>query len=156
MVGHQALCHNREAMTGISQDTFTQVIWVVVAIGLVAAIAAIATTGEALKQIGKGGLFSEDDLLRPAPSPASVALRNDEIRQLLEARNVHRVRRGEQPLDVEKELAALIRPQIDPALVQEITELVEARNARRLRQGRPPLDVQAEISRHLDTYEHGA
>jgi hypothetical protein len=152
----QALCHNREAMNGVSQETFTQVIWVVVALGLIGAIFAIATTGEALKQIGKGGLFNEDELLRPAPSPASVALRNDEIRQMLEARNVLRVRRGAEPLDVERELAMLTRPSIDPGLIQEISDLVEARNARRLRQGRTPLDVEAEIKRHLDAIENGA
>ncbi len=156
MVGHQALCHNRQAMTGVSQELFAQVLWVVVAVGLVLAIFAIATTGEALKQIGKGGLFNDEDRWKPAPSPASAALRNDEIRQMLEARNVLRVRRGAQPLDVEREFAALVRTDVDPALIAEITELVEARNARRIRQGREPLDVQAEIARHLEVLENGA
>ncbi len=142
-------------MSGVSQEAFTQVLWVVVAVGIVAAIVAIATTGEALKQIGRGGLFDENEL-RPTSSPVSAAVRNAEIRQLLEARNVHRVRRGLEALDVERELAALTRPSVDPALVAEITELVEARNARRLRQGRPPLDVEAEIRRHLSVYENGA
>jgi hypothetical protein len=156
MVGHRTLCDNLKAMTGVSQEAFTQVLWVVVILGLIAAIAAIATTGEALKQIGKGGLFNEDELLRPAPSPASVALRNDEIRQMLEARNFHRVRRGQQPLDIEQELATLTRPGVDQALVDEITELIEARNRRRIRQGREPLDVHAEITRHLQVLDSGA
>jgi hypothetical protein len=155
MVGHETVCDNRQAVTGVSQEAFTQVLWVVVALGLVGAIVAIATSGDVFKQIGKGGLFTEDELMRTS-SPTSVALRNDEIRQMLEARNVRRVRRGQPPLDVEQELAALTQPGVDQALVDEITELIEARNRRRIRQGREPLDVQAEITRHLQVLDSGA
>src|SRR5262245_24205406 len=109
MVEHAGPVPQSRGMNGVSQETFTQVIWVVVGLGLIGAIAAIATMGEALKQIGKGGLFNDDETLRPAPSPASAALRNEEIRQMLEARNVLRARRGQPPLDVERELANLTR-----------------------------------------------
>jgi hypothetical protein len=134
-------------MNGVSQEVFTQLLWVVVALGLIGAIAAITTSGEAFKQIGKGGLFNEDEMLKP--SPVSAAVRNDEIRQMLEARNVRRLRRGEEALDVEQQLEALTRTTVDGDLLDEIRSLVEARNARRVRQGREPLDVQAEIGRQL-------
>jgi len=139
-------------MTGVSQEIFTQLLWIVVVLGLIGAVIALATSGEAFKQIGKGGLFTEDDMLKPVPSPLNTAIRNDEIRQMLEARNVHRLRRGEAPQDVEAELAALTRPKVDPGLLIEMRELVESRNARRIRQGREPLDVEAEIERQLRTF----
>ena len=75
--------------------------------------------------------------------------RDTEIRQLLEARNARRLRRGEQPLDVEQELARLTAPRIDGALRAEIRDLVIARNHRRARKGQPPLDVDAEIEREI-------
>ena len=78
------------------------------------------------------------------------AVRDDEIRQMLEARNERRVRRGQEPLDVEAELARLSRPAIDPALAAEVRQLVQARNARRVRRGEEPLDVEAEVQRALD------
>jgi hypothetical protein len=134
-------------MTGVSQELFTQVLWVVVFLGLIGAIVAITTSGDVFKQIGKGGLFNEDEML--SPSPVSAAVRNDEIRQMLEARNVRRLRRGEPALDVEEELEALTRTTVDGDLLDEVRALVEARNARRVRQGREPLDVQAEIGRQL-------
>ena len=62
-----------------------------------------------------------------------------EIRQLLEARNERRIRRGEPAIDIEQELARLttIAPAIDPALREEIRQLVVARNHRRVRAGKP-------------------
>ena len=75
--------------------------------------------------------------------------RNAEIRQMLEARNARRARRGEPPLDVEQELARLTAPMIDPELRGEIRDLVIARNKRRERLGKPPLDVEAEIEREI-------
>ena len=72
-----------------------------------------------------------------------------EIRQLLEARNARRRRRGERELDVDSELARLTGPQIDAGLRAEIRDLVIARNARRARRGHPPLDVEAEIEREI-------
>ncbi len=75
--------------------------------------------------------------------------RDTEIRQLLEARNARRRRRGQPEVDVERELAQLTAPAIDPELRQEIRDLVLARNHRRARQGKPPLDVEAEIEREI-------
>jgi hypothetical protein len=75
--------------------------------------------------------------------------RDDEIRQLLEARNARRLARGQAPVDVESELRALTRPAADPALEAEVRQLVVARNERRGRQGKEPLDVDAEVARQL-------
>ena len=86
---------------------------------------------------------------RDASSAAALRERDEEIRQMLEARNSRRVRRGEQPLDVDEELAKLTAPQIDPELRAEIRDLVIARNYRRARAGKPPLDVEAEIEREI-------
>jgi hypothetical protein len=75
--------------------------------------------------------------------------RDEEIRQMLQARNARRIRQGKEPLDMEAEMAALARPAIDPGLAGEIRQLVVARNARRARQGKEPLDVEAEVERRL-------
>ncbi len=75
--------------------------------------------------------------------------RDSEIRQMLEARNARRLRRGEEPIDIEQELARLTAPQIDPELRGEIRDLVLARNHRRARAGKAPLDVEAEIERQI-------
>ena len=75
---------------------------------------------------------------------------------MLEAKSRRREARGEQPLDVEAELAALITESPgagDPALREEVRQLVIARNERRLRQGKEPLDVEAEIDRQLRALE---
>jgi predicted P-loop ATPase len=68
---------------------------------------------------------------------------------MVQARSDRRVRRGETALDVDEEVAKLLRPQVDPGLREEVRQLVVARNERRLRQGKEPLDVEAEIDRQL-------
>jgi hypothetical protein len=85
----------------------------------------------------------------PARGGGGVAERDDEIRQLLEARNERRARRGEDPVDVDAELARLTAPAVDPELREEIRQLVVARNHRRMRAGQPPLDVESEIEREI-------
>jgi hypothetical protein len=137
------------------EEAFGTVIFVVVALAAIVAVGTFLTTGKAYDQIGKGGLSLRDGSDRPAHEPqsgaAALAERDDEIRQMLEARNARRVRRGEQPVDVEAELAELTRarPAADPALVAEVRQLVVARNARRERKGQPPLDVEEEVARQL-------
>jgi hypothetical protein len=126
-------------------ETFGIVLFVVVAVAAVAAVWALATSGGSYEQIGRGGIYE------PPPPPAAVASaeRDAEIRQLLEARNARRAARGEAPVDVEAELAALTAPAVDPGLRDELRELVEARNARRVARGEAPLDVEAEVERRL-------
>jgi hypothetical protein len=144
------------AQTVRVEDAFGIVIFVVVAIAIVVAVATALMSGTAYDHIGRGGLSLRDGTDRPAGEPqltgaAAIAERDDEIRQMLEARNARRVRRGEEPLDVEAEFATLVdaRPKADPALVAEVRQLVVARNARRARKGEPPLDVETEVARQL-------
>jgi hypothetical protein len=92
--------------------------------------------------------------VRTATAPAAVASaeRDAEIRQLLNARNDRRARRGQEPVDVEAELQRLTAPApatSDPGLREEVRSLVVARNERRARQGKEPLDVETEIDRQL-------
>ena len=137
------------------QDAFGIVIFAVVGIGFVVGIASLFGRGRAYDQIGRGGLsIGEDRDMRPqaAPAPISAAEREDEIRQMLEARNARRAARGEEPVDVEQELQDLTRPSAaaqDPEILEEVRTLVEARNARRIARGKEPLDVAAEIERQL-------
>jgi hypothetical protein len=134
------------------QDAFGIVLVVVVVVAAIVAIFTLAGFGRTYDQIGRGGLSLRDGSDRPAreASPAMAAgERDEEIRQMLQARNARRIRQGREPLDVEAEMAALARPAIDPALAGEIRDLVVARNARRARQGKEPLDVEAEVARRL-------
>jgi hypothetical protein len=90
-------------------------------------------------------------------SAAADSERESEIRELLEARNARRLRRGEAPLDVEREVSRLTGARqdraagLDPALREEIRQLVVARNDRRVRVGKPPLDVEREVQREIET-----
>jgi hypothetical protein len=128
------------------QDAFWIVLLVVVVGASVVAVITLAMTEKTYAQIGRGAL-SLDQPTRN--EPVSSLVRDDEIRQMLEARNERRARRGQEPLDVEAELASLVRPVADPALAEEVRQLVVARNERRVRMGREPLDVEAEVARQL-------
>jgi hypothetical protein len=137
------------------QDAFGIVLFVVVGIGVVVAIVSLFGRGRLYDDIGRGGLsIGEDRDMRPragAHAPVTAAEREDDIRQMLEARNARRAARGEAPVDVERELEELTRPSAarDPEIVEEVRTLVEARNARRIARGLEPLDVEAEIARQL-------
>jgi hypothetical protein len=126
-------------------SAFIIVIWVVSLLALVIAFGALIAGRKTWQDYGKGALtFDRDDTNSAGPSE-----RDEEIRQLLEARNARRERRGEAPIDVDEELARLTTPAVDPALREEIRQLVVARNHRRVRAGKPPLDVEAEIEREI-------
>jgi len=141
------------------QDAFWTVLLIVVIGGALVAVFTFIGTGKLYEQIGRGGLsLREDDDGRGgrgggAPPNAAVAAgeRDEEIRQLLAARNERRARRGQEPIDVEAELRRLTASTIDvdPALREEIRQLVVARNERRARAGKEPLDVDAEIERQV-------
>ena len=127
------------------QDAFTYVIFGVVAVGAVAAVVGLLMSGKAYEDIGKGLFFKETG--KPTES-VNVAERDDEIRQMLTARNARRSAAGRDTVDIEAELARLTtRTEIDPALEAEIRELVIAKNARRVRKGLEPLDVDEEVAR---------
>lgn len=147
------------------QEAFGTVLFIVVVLGVVIAGITLATSGKAYDEIGKGGLFGDDAVPKPGAGAgsangagpggdgASGAVRDEEIRQMLQARSDRRVRKGQPPLDIDAEIADLTRqqtvPRADPQLVAEVRELIESRNRRRVRQGKEPLDVDAEVARQL-------
>jgi hypothetical protein len=148
-------------------------------IDLIVAIVAICGAIVAVGMLGKGRLGSLYDHIgqegdysaavpRPEPrpgSPAAVAERDLEVRQMLQARNERRARSGQAPLNLDAELARLLHAPAgepagedvaeaqaarhDPELVEELRQLAQARNQRRIRRGEPPLDVPAEVQRAL-------
>jgi hypothetical protein len=131
------------------QDAFAIVIFVVVFLSAVIGIAGFASRGKVYDEIGRGS-FSID---RSEPARTTAAVRDVEIRQMLEAANERRVRRGQEPLDLAEELARLTRASVDPALEEEIRSLVVARNERRARKGMEPLDVEVEVRRQLESLQ---
>ena len=134
------------------QSAFGTVLWIVCGLGIVIAAISLIGIGKTWEEFGKNRLVWDTELNRaPATGSAAAQLERDtEIRQLLEARNARRARRGEPPIDIELELSRLTAtPSIDPALRAEIRDLVVARNHRRARAGKPPLDVEAEIEREI-------
>jgi hypothetical protein len=134
------------------QQAFGTVIIVVVILGAIFAVATAVGMSGLYEQIGRG-MFSLDKGggAEPHSDAEAAQVRDDEIRQLLEARNAVRVGRGKAPIDVDAEIAALSQPKadVDPELYEEVRVLVEMRNRRRVRKGEPPLDVEAEIERQL-------
>jgi hypothetical protein len=153
---------------------FGTVIWIVVLV--VAPVAAVLFAGAfgLLDQLGRGDFALEEP--PPAPrgpagprpgGPLARAEREAEIRQLVQARHDRQASRGEEPLDVESEVARLValHPESDPgggpeggaaekerqyaALRTEVRQLVTARNERRAARGESPLDVEAEVERQM-------
>ncbi len=148
------------SVVALAGDAFTFVVVGTVAFSLVMSLLFLVTKGSdsLYDQIGAGGLSREGDqggAARPlVDSPAAQAEREREIRQMLRARSERRVRAGEQPLDIDAEVARLLAteeppPAEDPGLVDEVRQMVLARNERRARRGEPPLDVEAEVTRTL-------
>jgi hypothetical protein len=129
----------------------------VIVVAIVAGIAAIVSyigSGDVYKSIGKGTFaLAGDDESRPRKpgSQAALAEQAEEVRQMIQARSDRREARGEAPLDVDAEVAALVRPapSEDADLREEVRQLVIARNERRIRNGQEPLDVEAEVERQL-------
>ena len=131
---------------------------VLIAVSVVAVVVAAISfygSGRIYKGLGRSGAFSMDkpDMGRApkAGSPAARAEALEETRQLLEAKSYRRVERGEEPLDIEAEMAALTSQPTaqDEELREEVRQLVIARNERRMRRGEEPLDVEAEVDRQL-------
>jgi hypothetical protein len=125
-------------------------LWVVVAVcvvGVVGAIVALLTARRDWAQYGSDRLVLDSEVPR---ARAAQLERDEEVRQMLEARNARRRRRGEPEVDIETELARLTTlADADGELRDEIRQLVIARNHRRARRGLTPLDVETEIAREL-------
>jgi hypothetical protein len=134
-------------------------------IALPIAAVAFSFAGSALKTLGKGRFAIEQELPQrsggPPATPVSPAVREAEVRQMVEAKSYRRVARGEAPLDVEAEVAGLMassapsgRLAQDAELREEVRQLVVARNERRMRKGQDPLPVDAEVDRQLRELEN--
>jgi hypothetical protein len=120
--------------------------------------------GGALNQIGKGQFAMEQDF--PQSSQGSIhavsaEVREEEIRQMIQARSDRGVAKGRKALDVDAEVEKLLATEsrgpglaADKGLREEIRQLVVARNERRERQGKEPLDVEKEIDRQLSELEN--
>jgi hypothetical protein len=131
---------------------------------LVLPVAALSfiRSGPAWKELGKGRFGVMHSMPPPRmaqPSPEiDLAIQAAEARQMLEAKSYRRLRRGEEPLDIEAEMSALLdtelsgngrKRDLDEKLRAEVRDLVIARNERRMRHGEEPLDVEAEVERQV-------
>ena len=145
------------------QSLFPIIVFGAVAFSVVMSVIFLLSRGSMYDHIGQGGLSRDSDQLGGAPppapdSPAARAEREQEIRQMLGARNDRLLSRGEPALDVEAEVARLMEPPAQPeghaaGLVAEVRQLVVARNERRQRQGLEPLEVEAEVARTLREFD---
>lgn len=142
----------------------TILIVIVIATVPIGAIA-FARSGSALKTLGKGQWAIERELppsrgLTDSGASVPRAVREQEIRQMVEAKSYRRQARGGQPLDIEAEVERLLGETdaspgagIDRELREEVRQLVRARNERRMRRGEQPLAVEPEVERQLRNLE---
>jgi hypothetical protein len=137
---------------------FGSVLFLLVLVTLPVAAVLFAGAFGLLDELGRGGLSIDERAHPPAPPPLTAAgrmEREEEIRQLLQARHDRQAARGEPPLDVESEVRRLMElsepreESSDAALREEVRQLVIARNARRAARGEAPLDIETEIDRQL-------
>jgi hypothetical protein len=138
---------------------------VLVALPLGALVFALGA-GNALQKIGKGQFALEQDFPQSSQGPVHAVapeVREEEIRQMIQARSDRGVAKGRKALDVDAEVEELLASERargvpglrgDKALREEIRQLVVARNERRQRQGKEPLDVEQEIERQLRELEN--
>ena len=140
-------------------EPFTVVVVGAVALFVLVGIGSFLAGGSLYDKIGDGGLsMGESGSGGPPPNSLQArAEREQEIRQMLQARSDRQVRQGGAALDIEAELALLEEPtdgtpvgKHDTGLTEEVRQLVTARNERRMRSGEEPMDVEAEVQRTLD------
>ena len=134
---------------------FGTVVLIVCAAAAVIAFLVLLFGRRTWEDYGKDGLTFETERAQSSEPPAGSAAADEEIRELLLARNARRERRGEHTLDVEEEISRLRRASsvpradVDPELRTEIRDLVIARSDRLVRSGKPPLDVDREVGREI-------
>jgi len=139
-------------------EPFTLVLVGAIALFVLVGFCSFVMGGSMYDRIGEGGLSAgpERPSGPPPGSPLEREQRQQEIRQMLQARSERQVRRGGKALDIDAELALLEGPTAagagkhDAGLAEEVRQLVTARNERRLRKGEDPVDVEAEVQRTLD------
>jgi hypothetical protein len=130
----------------------------------VGAIVFARGAGKSLDQVGKGPFALEQDFPQSSGAPVhtvSAEVREEEIRQMIQARSDRGIAKGREALDVDAEVEKLLASEQsgpglagDKALREEVRQLVVARNERRKRQGKKPLDVEKEIDRQLSELEN--
>jgi hypothetical protein len=130
----------------------------------VGAIVFARGAGRSLEQIGKGQFALEQDFPQSSQgslTAVSAEVREEEIRQMVQARSDRGVAKGREALDVDAEVEKLLASgsagpglAADRGLREEVRQLVVARNERRQRQGKEPLDVEREIERQLRELEN--
>lgn len=93
------------------------------------------------------------------PGVETQEMREDDVRQMLEARNRRRIARGESPEDIDAELRDLLsgpaEPAVDTEVRAEVEAIVGARHARRRRRGQPEGDFEAEVEELIRSITSG-
>jgi hypothetical protein len=137
------------------EESFGTVVIVLAVVAAVFAAIAYVGSGRLYDGIGRGAFSLDREEAAKGPRPGSAAYDAEaeaETRQMLEAKSALRVARGEDPLDIDAEYAALTAAapvRHDDALRDEVRQLVIASNERRVRRGEEPLEVEAEVDRQL-------
>jgi hypothetical protein len=138
-------------------EPFTVVVVGAVVLFVLVGVGSFLAGGSLYDKIGEGGLSMGQGGGPPPNSPLAQAQREQEIRQMLQARSDRQVRKGGAALDIDAELALLEEPtdgtpvgKHDVGLTEEVRQLVTARNERRVRSGEEPMDVESEVQRTLD------
>jgi hypothetical protein len=138
------------------QSAFGIVIFSVVAISGLIAIGTFIFGGAPPHSTIGGNAFtpSVND-----PGVESAEMREDDVRQMLEARNRRRIARGETPADIDAEMRELLdAPKdkgVDGEVRGEVEAIVAARQARRRRKGKPEGDFQAEVDELIRSIADG-
>jgi hypothetical protein len=146
-------------------DLGTVFILVVVIALPVGGLAFALGAGNALQQIGKGAFAIDQDMPQSSGGgggeAVSAEVREEEIRQMIQARSDRGVAKGKKAINVDAEVEKLLASETDApklggdqGLREEVRQLVVARNERRQRQGKKPLDVEKEIDRQLRELEN--
>jgi hypothetical protein len=120
---------------------FGLVVFLVVAVAVVVAVATGLRGRDAYERIGGTGPVGE------RPPGADAAERDEEIRQLEQARRRRRELRA--AAGVAERPDGPAPAAVDPELAEELRQLAQARNVRRARAGLEPLDVEAEVARRM-------
>lgn len=129
------------------QDSLITVVLIVAALAAIVAVYLLVTSRRVFGEVGAGGLDARDGT--PGGDGSAPGEREREIRQMLAARNARRERRGEDPQNLDAELAALLRPVADEDLRDDVRVVVDAHNRRLTRGGLQPLDIEQEIERRM-------
>lgn len=146
------------------------VVYATTAVYIASGLLSMLTAPNGYDQVGQGGLVGGKEERSAGVDPraraqrliAEQAEREDDARQMLQARNERRARRGEPTLDVEVELARLqwlddgLLQSPDAEVIDEIRQLMLLRNERRTAQGLEALDVDAGIAHTLGELAIGA